>query len=138
MRSAVSFLVSNQTACHCLYDSSFPEGGVKLWRTWHRWIQPDGTLYTSEQATSHTMSKLLKFLSSSQIVSVSPATKGTQLKVIFLLEGGQRAIFRPMRYPRDHVIEEGGNKGADRHNGEIAAFHLARILGSYLTNCIAI
>ena len=96
---------------------------------WQRWVQPDGTLYTSEQSTSRTMSELLKFLSTSKIVSVSPGTMGSQLKLSFILEGGQEAVFRPMRYPRDHVIEERGNKGADRHNGEIAAFHLARILG---------
>ena len=75
------------------------------------------------------MTRLLAFMAKCKIEQAAPAKKGSQLKMSFILEGGQKAVFRPMRYERGHVIEERGNKGADRHNGEIAAFHLARVLG---------
>ncbi|KAI6650281.1 Glycosaminoglycan xylosylkinase [Oopsacas minuta] len=104
-------------------------GVTALWETWDQWVQTDGTLYTLEQSNSHTMSSLIKLLAKSEIISASPAVGGSQLKISLVLQGGQKAVFRPMRYDRDFVIEERGNKGADRHNGEIAAFHLARILG---------
>ena len=35
----------------------------------------------------------------------------------------------PIRYPREEIIEGEIYAGADRHNGEIAAFHLGRLLG---------
>ena len=55
-------------------------------------------------------------------------TRGTQLKMMFYLQGNQRAIFKPKRYEREHVIKGNAYDGYDRHNGEIASFHLDRIL----------
>ena len=110
--------------------SNIIETAVRLWNMWHTWVQKDGTLFTPRQSSSHQMSELLHFLSrEAEITAVEAGKLGSQLKLSFLLAGGQVAVFRPMWYSRGHVIEEAGNKGADRHNGEIAAFHLARILG---------
>lgn len=61
---------------------------------------------------------ILKSLSKSQIVSADVAKKGTQLKLFLQLEGGQNALFKPMRYARDEIIP-GIYDGYDRHNGEI-------------------
>lgn len=54
--------------------------------------------------------------------------RGTQLKLQLLLEGGQHIVFKPKMYERNQVIQGSPYAGADRHNGEIAAFHLSRLL----------
>ncbi|XP_060591166.1 glycosaminoglycan xylosylkinase-like [Ruditapes philippinarum] len=63
-----------------------------------------------------------------KIISADVGYKGTQLKMTVLLEGGQKAVFKPKWFSRDHVIEGPPYAGQDRHNGEIAAFHLGRLL----------
>ena len=35
-------------------------------------------------------------------------TKGTQLKMLWYLQGNQRVIFKPKRYDREHVIQGKG------------------------------
>ncbi|CAL4172079.1 unnamed protein product, partial [Meganyctiphanes norvegica] len=72
---------------------------------------------------------VLAALSSAPIVAADVGYKGTQLKVTLLLKGGQRAIFKPQWYRRSELIEGEVYAGADRHNGEITAFHLSRLLG---------
>lgn len=64
----------------------------------------------------------------SKIVKSSIPSKGTQLKVMLVLDGNQQVLFKPMRFPRDHIINGEPYAGSDRHNGEIVAFHLSRIL----------
>uniref|UniRef100_A0A8B9TU55 FAM20B glycosaminoglycan xylosylkinase n=1 Tax=Anas platyrhynchos TaxID=8839 RepID=A0A8B9TU55_ANAPL len=40
-----------------------------------------------------------------------------------------KVVFKPKRYARDYVVEGEPYAGYDRHNAEVAAFHLDRILG---------
>ncbi|KAL1132036.1 hypothetical protein AAG570_011644 [Ranatra chinensis] len=56
-------------------------------------------------------------------------SKGTQLKILLTLEGGQKALFKPKWYEPSDIIEGNVYAGKDRHNGEIISFHLARLLG---------
>ena len=35
-------------------------------------------------------------------------TKGTQLKMLWYLQGNQKVIFKPKRYEREHVIQGKG------------------------------
>lgn len=67
-------------------------------------------------------------LESARILSADITTKGTQLKLLLELEGGQRVFFKPIRYSRLAELNGQPYSGFDRHNGEIAAFHLARLL----------
>jgi len=48
--------------------------------------------------------------------------------MLLYLQGNQKVIFKPKRYEREHIIQGKAYDGYDRHNGEIAAFHLDRIL----------
>ena len=43
-------------------------------------------------------------------------TKGTQLKMLWYLQGNQRVIFKPKRYDREHVIQ-GKGKVLSGHRG---------------------
>ncbi|KAK3086999.1 hypothetical protein FSP39_000178 [Pinctada imbricata] len=74
------------------------------------------------------LGSILHALATQKIVSADFGIKGTQLKMSVILEGGQMAIFKPKWFSRDHVIKGSPYGGADRHNGEIAAFHLIRLL----------
>lgn len=61
---------------------------------------------------------VINSLQKSRIIYADVAKKGTQLKLMLELEGGQQVLFKPMRYSRDFIIN-GIYSGADRHNGEI-------------------
>lgn len=70
------------------------------------------------------MGWILNHIATVKIKKADVLPKGTQLKMLFYLEGNQKAVFKPMRYERDHVIDGNAWDGYDRHNAEIAAFHL--------------
>lgn len=74
---------------------------------------------------------ILKALRTAAIVDVGVGYRGSQLKASMFLEGNQRTVFKPKRYDRNFVIKGKPFDGYDRHNGEIAAFHLDRVLGFY-------
>nr|XP_002122861.4 glycosaminoglycan xylosylkinase [Ciona intestinalis] len=74
------------------------------------------------------LAAILKLMASAKIMKADALPKGTQIKLLLVLEGGQRVVFKQKRYARDHIIEGKPYDGYDRHNAEIAAFHLDRIL----------
>lgn len=71
---------------------------------------------------------ILKAMATRKILSADTGYKGTQLKLTLILEGGQIVAFKPRWYGREEIFTETPYSGADRHNGEIAAFHLNRIM----------
>lgn len=73
---------------------------------------------------------VLKDLAEQPIEEVEMKTGGTQLKLIFTFQNEGRALFKPMRFPRDKETLPNHFYFVDfeRHNAEIAAFHLDRIL----------
>ncbi|XP_061169681.1 glycosaminoglycan xylosylkinase-like [Saccostrea echinata] len=71
---------------------------------------------------------ILSEMATRKIISADTGFKGTQLKLSLILEGGQVVAFKPRWYRREDIFTETPYSGADRHNGEIAAFHLNRIL----------
>lgn len=74
------------------------------------------------------LSAILKSMATLRIIKADVLPKGTQIKLSLVLQGGQQVVFKQKRYERDHVIEGTAYEGYDRHNAEIASFHLDRIL----------
>ncbi|XP_072429553.1 glycosaminoglycan xylosylkinase isoform X2 [Chiloscyllium punctatum] len=72
---------------------------------------------------------ILHAMATKKIIKADVGYKGTQLKALLVLEGGQKVVFKPKRYSRSYVVEGEPYAGYDRHNAEVSAFHLDRILG---------
>ncbi|XP_034835925.1 glycosaminoglycan xylosylkinase homolog isoform X1 [Maniola hyperantus] len=72
--------------------------------------------------------EILHAIQTSQIALVDNAPKGTQLKLLLLLEGKQKIYFKPKRYNLNHVINGNIYGGFDRHNSEVFAYYLAMVL----------
>ncbi|XP_063600639.1 glycosaminoglycan xylosylkinase-like [Penaeus indicus] len=75
---------------------------------------------------------VLAALSTAPITAADVGRGGTQLKLFLTLEGGQAVVFKPMRDRRDQIYDTIYG-GPDSHEGEIAAFHLSRLLGLRMT-----
>lgn len=81
--------------------------------------------------SSPVVATLLKSMQHLPITAIVQKEGGTQLKLIIDFEGGGQALFKPMRFNRsqetlpDHFYFT----DFERHNAEIAAFHLDRLLG---------
>lgn len=74
------------------------------------------------------LSHILNSMNKLKIVKADVLPKGTQIKLLLMLENGEKVVFKQKRYERDHIIEGKAYDGYDRHNAEIAAFHLDRLL----------
>ncbi|XP_060802798.1 extracellular serine/threonine protein CG31145 [Amyelois transitella] len=74
---------------------------------------------------------VLKDMATSPIIHAEQKEGGTQLKLIIDYPNGVQALFKPMRFARDVQTLPNHFYFSDyeRHNAEIAAFHLDRILG---------
>lgn len=77
------------------------------------------------------VNKLLQEMVTQPIIHVVQKTGGTQLKLIIDYPRGLQALFKPMRFPREQQTLPNHFYFTDfeRHNAEIAAFHLDRLLG---------
>ncbi|XP_063286450.1 extracellular serine/threonine protein kinase FAM20C [Pelobates fuscus] len=76
------------------------------------------------------ISSLLQDLTTQKITSVSMKSGGTQLKLIMTFQNYGQALFKPMKQTREQETPPDFFYFSDyeRHNAEIAAFHLDRIL----------
>ncbi|CAG5050019.1 unnamed protein product [Parnassius apollo] len=74
---------------------------------------------------------VLKDMATLPIIHAEQKEGGTQLKLIMDYPNGIQALFKPMRFARDVQTLPNHFYFSDyeRHNAEIAAFHLDRILG---------
>ncbi|XP_038046244.1 glycosaminoglycan xylosylkinase-like isoform X2 [Patiria miniata] len=111
-----------------LIPHALPEGVRTQGAIWNL----AGSWVNSKQITpadNPDLGMVLNAMANRPIVKADIGYKGTQLKARLELSGGQWVVFKPGRYTRDHVIDGTPYAGYDRHTGEIAAFHLDRVLG---------
>ncbi|XP_006005129.1 glycosaminoglycan xylosylkinase [Latimeria chalumnae] len=122
----------DQRAFHRMMDSLRLELSPRLdhtlqspWEIAAQWVVPR-EVYPEETPE---LGAVLHAMATKKIVKADVGYKGTQLKALLILEGGQKVVFKPKRYDRDYVVEGEPYAGYDRHNAEVAAFHLDRVLG---------
>uniref|UniRef100_A0A0K0D4Z9 Fam20C domain-containing protein n=1 Tax=Angiostrongylus cantonensis TaxID=6313 RepID=A0A0K0D4Z9_ANGCA len=74
---------------------------------------------------------LLTNLNRAAIKAVHIMEGGTQAKLVFTFENDKQAVFKPMRFGRDYETDPNHFYFSDfeRHNAEIATFHLDRCPG---------
>ena len=74
---------------------------------------------------------ILRRMTTAPFASIEQKEGGTQFKLIVDLEDGGQALFKPMRFPRRQETLPNHFYFTDfeRHNAEVAAFHLDRLLG---------
>ncbi|XP_077425988.1 extracellular serine/threonine protein kinase FAM20C [Vanacampus margaritifer] len=77
------------------------------------------------------MGSVIQQLATHRIVSAVQKTGGTQLKLVMTFPNYGQAMFKPMKQERDDETNYNLYYFSDfeRHNAEIGAFHLDRILG---------
>jgi len=106
-------------------NRNFSKTPNEVFREVHSWVTPR-EIYPHNH--NNLMAQCLHLMASLKIVHADVLRKGTQLKLLFTLEGGQKVVFKQKRYSRDYVVQGNSWDGFDRHNAEIASFHLTRVL----------
>lgn len=98
-----------------------------LWDNFHLSISRD-ELYPAEDPT---VGRLLQHVVGMPIAHISQKEGGTQIKLIIEFADGGHALFKPMRFPREQETLKNHFYFTDfeRHNAEIAAYHLDKLLG---------
>lgn len=104
-----------------------PEKNLSHWERFHLFIHQH-ELYAE---SDNIVDGLISDLATMSVVKVGQKDGGTQLKLVIDYMNGGQALFKPMRFPRDRETDPNHFYFVDfeRHNSEIASFHLDRILG---------
>lgn len=86
-------------------------------------------MYSAESAD--VVRELMQEMAEREIDLVDQMSGGTQLKLIITYDNDMQALFKPMRFDRKQQTLPNHFYFTDfeRHNAEIAAFHLDRLLG---------
>uniref|UniRef100_A0A1B0CAH6 Uncharacterized protein n=2 Tax=Lutzomyia longipalpis TaxID=7200 RepID=A0A1B0CAH6_LUTLO len=95
-----------------------------VWNTAKEWVV-DNEIYP---AYGHGLGSVIRALQQEGIVRAKNSPKGTQLKLMLRLTGGQVTIFKPRWYDKDVVFSGPVYSGKDRHTAEVVAFYLGTIL----------
>ncbi|KAM9210862.1 extracellular serine/threonine protein kinase FAM20C isoform 2-T2 [Dugong dugon] len=112
-------------------EEFLPTGGTAM-DAYPNWLKFHIGINRYELYSRHnpTIEALLQDLSSQKITSVAMKSGGTQLKLIMTFQNYGQALFKPMKQTREQETPPDFFYFSDyeRHNAEIAAFHLDRIL----------
>jgi len=104
---------------------------ASLWEKFQLRISEKALYDDEDDDSQEVIEGILDSMSTSPFAEISQKEGGTQFKLIVQLADGGQALFKPMRFPRsqetlpDHFYFT----DFERHNAEIAAFHLDRLLG---------
>lgn len=100
---------------------------LTAWEKFHLGIRR----YELYEENDPAIRKLIEDMSTLPIIHVVQKEGGTQLKLIITYSNNGKALFKPMRFPRERETLPDHFYFVDyeRHNAEVAAFHLDRILG---------
>ncbi|RUS78169.1 hypothetical protein EGW08_014078 [Elysia chlorotica] len=93
------------------------------WRLAASWVTPRQI----HPENAKELGAILKAMHEGKITQADVGHRGTQLKLTLVLDGKQKVVFKPAWYTRDYIVEGPPYAGRDRHNAEIAAFHLGRL-----------
>uniref|UniRef100_A0A1A8QX25 FAM20 C-terminal domain-containing protein n=1 Tax=Nothobranchius pienaari TaxID=704102 RepID=A0A1A8QX25_9TELE len=112
-------------------DESSPLGELKA-ESYPNWLRFHIGINRYELYSRHNLviDALLKDLVTQRITSVAMKSGGTQLKLIMTFQNYGQALFKPMKQTREQETPPDFFYFSDfeRHNAEIAAFHLDKIL----------
>lgn len=89
-----------------------------------------GALYDPEDPA---IDGLLNDMATDKFKSIEMMDQGTELKLLVRFRKGTKAVFKPMRWGREHetLPNHFYFNDYERHNAEIAGFHLDRVMGFY-------
>ncbi|PAV60955.1 hypothetical protein WR25_25791 [Diploscapter pachys] len=97
--------------------------------SWEKFYAQIGScsVYTKQNV----IDELLRDLNRLPIKSAHIMDGGTQVKLVITFSNDKQAVFKPMRFGRDYESDPNHFYFSDfeRHNAEIATFHLDRVLG---------
>lgn len=112
-------------------EGVLPTGGVAE-DTYPNWLKFHVGINRYELYSRHNpaIGALVRDLGAQKITSVAMKSGGTQLKLIMTFQNYGQALFKPMKQTREQETPPDFFYFSDyeRHNAEIAAFHLDRIL----------
>ncbi|XP_071777298.1 extracellular serine/threonine protein kinase FAM20C [Centroberyx gerrardi] len=113
-------------------EEEFPPTGEVTAESYPNWLRFHIGINRYELYSRHNpvLDALLKDLVTQRITSVAMKSGGTQLKLIMTFQNYGQALFKPMKQTREQETPPDFFYFSDfeRHNAEIAAFHLDRIL----------
>ncbi|XP_062264313.1 extracellular serine/threonine protein kinase FAM20C [Platichthys flesus] len=113
-------------------EDEFPPTGEVTAESYPNWLRFHIGInrYELYGRHSHALDALLKDLVTQSITSVAMKSGGTQLKLIMTFQNYGQALFKPMKQTREQQTPPDFFYFSDfeRHNAEVAAFHLDRIL----------
>ncbi|KAM4597907.1 extracellular serine/threonine protein kinase FAM20C [Polymixia lowei] len=113
-------------------EEEYPPTGEVTAESYPNWLRFHIGINRHELYSRHNpvLDALLKDLLTQRITSVAMKSGGTQLKLIMTFQNYGQALFKPMKQTREQETPPDFFYFSDfeRHNAEIAAFHLDRIL----------
>ncbi|XP_044603067.1 extracellular serine/threonine protein kinase FAM20C [Equus asinus] len=113
-------------------DEEFSPTGEAAIDSYPNWLKFHIGINRHELYSRHNpaIEALLRDLGAQKITSVAMKSGGTQLKLIMTFQNYGQALFKPMKQTREQETPPDFFYFSDyeRHNAEIAAFHLDRIL----------